>query len=637
MCGIGGVVVQTGERPDSVSLMAMAEALAHRGPDDSRIATYGRAGFTFRRLSIIDVAGGAQPLSNEDGTVHLILNGEIYNHLALRADLEAKGHGFRTRSDAEVVVHGYEVFGDAIVERLRGMFALALWDERRQRLLLARDRLGKKPLVYHEAEGRLAFASELPALLRCATVPREVDLLAIHDYLTYQYVPSPRTAFRGVSKLPPAHRLIFEGGRARLEGYWTLSYEPKHGLDEEDAAREVLARLREAVRVRLTSEVPLGAFLSGGIDSSAVVALMAEVGPVKTFSIGFTERGFDELGYAREVAARYGTDHHEFVVRPQAAELVPKLAERYGEPFADSSALPTYELARVTSGQVTVALTGDGGDELFAGYDRYRFLCLLESWGAFRGLGRHLGRLVPRALANLPRLPARLRRAVLAMGSTPEETYGRLVSYFSPEDKERLYAPEMREATSGVDSFRELYRRFSACEANSLIDRMLRVDTLTYLPDDLLVKVDIASMAWSLECRCPFLDHELVEFAARLPASMKAGGRLGKRVLRRALAGRVPDPVLRRRKMGFGVPIARWFRHELKEMLRDTLLSPAARAHAYLRPAAIEALVKEQESGVRDHSQRLWALLMLEQWLRLVVARSPQRASPPATTASGAR
>src|SRR5262245_42193100 len=360
MCGIAGLVAPPGGQPSRALLEAMGGAIAHRGPDDATVALYGRAGFSFRRLSIIDVAGGAQPLDGEDSRRHVILNGEIYNHAELRAELEGRGHRFRTRSDVETVVHGYEEWGDGVVPRLRGMFALALWDETRQRLLLSRDRLGEKPLVYHHGPAGLAFASEVAALLRAPGVPREPDLEAIDEYLTYQYVPQLLTAFVGVRKLPPAHVLVYEDGRLRVEPYWSVSSRPKIQLGEEDAAAEVGRLLRDAVRVRLMSEVPLGAFLSGGVDSSAVVALMAGFGPVKTFSIGFEDDAFDERAFARQVAQRYGTDHHEFVVRPRAAEVLPDLVEHYGEPFADSSALPTYYLARLTAEHVTVALSGDG-------------------------------------------------------------------------------------------------------------------------------------------------------------------------------------------------------------------------------------------------------------------------------------
>lgn len=620
MCGIAGLVVPEGV-PSRQTLEAMGTALAHRGPDDATVEVHGRAGLSFRRLSIIDVAGGAQPIANEDGTVHVILNGEIYNHLDLRAELEGRGHRFRTRSDVEVVVHGYEVWGDAIVERLRGMFALALWDESRERLLLARDRLGKKPLVYCEAGGRLAFASEIQGLLADPEVPRRADEVALHHYLTYQYVPAPRTGFEGVFKLPPAHLLVFEQGRSRVAPYWRLRYQPVRAISEEEAVCEVRRLLGEAVRIRLMSEVPLGAFLSGGVDSSGVVALMAESGPVKTFSIGFEEDAFNELPYARLVAQRYGTEHHEFVVRPQAAEVIPKLVEHYGEPYADSSALPTYSLARLTREHVTVALNGDGGDELFAGYDRYRLLATYAVLGRLPG-GRGLFRALARRLG--PRSPARVRRFLEAVSARPEESYARTISYFSPEGKRALYTPETRARLDALDSYALLYERYAASDAPDLLGRTLNVDTLTYLPDDLLAKVDIATMTASLEARSPLLDHHLVEFVARLPSHLKLRHG-GKYLLRRALADLLPPEVLQRRKMGFGVPIARWFRGELRPLLRDTVLSKAARARGFLDPAAVERLIVEHESGV-DHGLRLWALLMLELWFCRFIDRPAKAA-----------
>jgi asparagine synthase (glutamine-hydrolysing) len=613
MCGIAGIVRAPGEAPSRESLEAMGCALAHRGPDDAALGFYGRAGFSFRRLSIIDVAGGAQPIENEDGRCHVVLNGEIYNYLELRAELEAHGHRFRTHSDVETVVHGYEEWGDTVVRRLRGMFAFALWDERRERLLLARDRLGKKPLVYHEAGGRLSFASELRALLQDPAVPREPSLAAIHHYLTFQYVPAPLTAFEGVRKLPPAHFLVFEDGRARVERYWSLSFQPPLAIDEADAASEVRRLLRDAVKVRLMSEVPLGAFLSGGLDSSSVVALMAEFGPVKTFSVGFEDEDFSELPHARQVAERYGTDHHEFIVRPRAADVVPRLVEHYGEPYADSSALPTYYLAKVTAGHVKVALNGDGGDELFAGYDRYKVLGLYQRLGELR-----TGRSISRALGRLGGrwLPARVRRLLHSVSARPEESYARTISYFTPEEKLALYTPEMRAAVGGLDSYQLLYRHYEDSDAPDLLGRTIYVDTMSYLPDDLLVKVDIATMAVSLEGRSPFLDHPLVEFAARLPSRLKLRGGIGKRVLRKAAGNLLPPGIVRRRKMGFGAPISRWFRGELRELVGSTLLSPTAASWRFFEPSAVRALVSRHGRGIADHGHQIWALLMLELWCR---------------------
>jgi asparagine synthase (glutamine-hydrolysing) len=601
----------------------MGKAQRHRGPDDGTETAWGRAGFSFRRLSIIDVAGGRQPISNEDSTCHVVLNGEIYNYPALRADLERRGHRFRTRSDVETVVHGYEEWGDAVLERLRGMFALALWDEPKQRLLLARDRLGKKPLVYWTDGARIGFASELQGLLAWDRVPREIDLDAIHHYLTYQYVPSPQTAFAGVRKLPPGHRLVFDARGVQVEPYWKLRFSPSLVIGEADAAAELRRLLRDAVRVRLMSEVPLGAFLSGGIDSSAVVALMAEFGPVKTFSVGFEEEAFSELPYARQVARRYATDHHEFVIRPHAAEVLPTLVEHYGEPYADSSALPTFYLSRLTRQHVTVALNGDGGDELFAGYDRYRALDLYAILS--RLPGSSVARPLARALEG--RLPARVFRLLSAVSVRPEWSYGRTICYFTPEQKAAIYSREMAAATAGLDSFVLLAERFAASDAPDLLGRALSADSSTYLPDDLLAKADIACMANSLEGRSPFLDHPLVEFAARLPSRFKMRNLRGKRVLRRAVKDLLPAPLLSRKKMGFAIPVASWLRGELNPLLRDTLLDATAAQRPFFEARAVERLVTEHESGHRDHGNRLWALLMLELWCRRFVDRGGRAAA----------
>lgn len=612
MCGIAGLVERPGEAPPRRTLESMGAAMAHRGPDEGTQSLHGRAGFSFRRLAIIDVAGGRQPLSNEDGTCHVILNGEIYNYQEIRGELLGRGHRFRTGSDVEVVVHGYEEWGDAIVGRLRGMFALALWDEPRQRLLLARDRFGKKPLVYCARDGRLAFASELRALLADARVPREADLPAIHHYLTLQYVPAPLTGFQGIHKLPPGHTLVFEGGRASVAPYWKLSFQPQLRISLPDAAAELRRLLADAVKVRLMSEVPLGAFLSGGIDSSAVVALMAESGRVKTFSIGFEEGDFDELPWARQVAQRYGTDHHEFVVRPDAADVLPRLVEHYGEPYADSSALPTYYLARMTRQHVTVALNGDGGDELFGGYDRYRLLPAYAALGRVPGLGG-LGRRLAGALDG--RIPVRPRRFLEALSRRPEESYGRTISYFTPEQKRAMYSDAMREAVGALDTYALLDERYAASDAPDLVARTLDVDVGTYLPGDLLVKVDIATMAVGLEGRSPLLDQHLAEFAARLPTDLKVGPGGGKRVLREAVRDLLPPGILTRRKKGFGVPVARWLRGGLRGMLEDALFSGRARTRPFFRDGAVRVLFDEHVAG-RDRSNQLWALLMLELWCR---------------------
>jgi asparagine synthase (glutamine-hydrolysing) len=612
MCGIAGLIASGSEPPEQNPLEAMAAAMLHRGPDEGAVRTFGRAAFAFRRLSIIDVTGGAQPIANEDATCHIICNGEIYNYKPLRDELLGLGHRFRTASDVETILHGYEEWGDRVVERLRGMFALALWDEKRQRLLLARDRLGKKPLVYCEWPGGLAFASELQGLLAHPRVPRRIALDAVHQYLTYQYVPAPLTAFQGVLKLPPAHRLVWERERIRVERYWLPSSQPPLAIGEGEAAVELRRLLGEAVRSRLMSEVPLGAFLSGGIDSSSVVALMAEHGRVKTFSIGFEEQAFSELPYARLVAQRYDTEHHEFIVRPDAAEILPKLVRHYGEPYADSSALPTYYLARMTRQHVTVALNGDGGDELFAGYDRYQALSVYSAAARLRRVRRTAQRLV-RALGR--RVPVRLGRLVRAAADRPEESYARTMSCFVPEEKLALYSPELRSQLERNNAFGPLDELYGLADAPDLLGRTLFVDTLSYLPGDLLAKVDIATMACGLEGRSPFLDQEVVEFAARLPSALKLRGCKGKRVLRRAVRDLLPDAILSRSKKGFGVPIGRWFRGSLHDFAHELLFSQTATERPYFSRAEVRRIWEEHQHG-HERGHQIWALVCFELWHR---------------------
>ncbi len=612
MCGLAGVVEAEGT-PSRELLERMGQAIVHRGPDDGRVETFGRAGFSFRRLSIIDVAGGAQPISNETGRIHVMCNGEIYNYLDLRRELESLGHRFKTHSDVETVVHGYEQWGDDVARHLHGMFAFAIWDEDAQRLLLGRDRLGKKPLIYAESQGRIAFGSEFSAVLADRRVSRDVDRRAIHDYLTYQYVPAPGSGFKAIRKLPPAHVLVFEGGGAKVSRYWQPSCAPRLDLTLDDAVAETERRLTEAVKKRLMSEVPLGAFLSGGVDSSLIVALMSGFTKVKTFSIGFEESAFNELPHARAVAERYETDHREFVVKSNAAEVLPKLVRHYGEPYADSSALPSYYLAKMTRQHVTVALNGDGGDEFFAGYDRYRALSYFKR-------ARWLGPLGPavRSLSGWRVLPTRARRALAGAGRDPREGYARLMSYFSPEQKRDLYTGAMREEVGANDSYEWMYAFMKECGEPTGIRLLQYCDAMTYLPGDILTKVDIACMANSLEGRSPLLDHELVEWALRLPESINTNASGGKQVLKALARRHLPASVIDRPKRGFGVPLDDWFKGELQPMTRDVLLSPRARERELFRPAEVEHLISDHVSGREVHGHRLWALLCLELWFREV-------------------
>ncbi len=631
MCGICGEVTTQSRGVDEAALRRMTAALRHRGPDDQGIEVFGerRAGFGHTRLSIIDLSpAGRQPMANEDGTIWVTANGEIYNFPELRQELEAQGHRFRSRCDVEVIVHLYEAYGVACVERLWGMFAFALWDAPRQRLVLARDRLGKKPLYYAGGQGALVFASELAALTESPLVSAEVEPSAVHDYLTYGYVPAPGTIFCGVSKLPPAHRLVWERGAVRVERYWQVDAGTKRDASEAEWGERVMELLRDATRRRMVSDVPVGAFLSGGLDSSAVVALMSEASsrPVKTFSIGFDDASFNELPYARQVAEQLGTEHRELTVRPETTTLLPQLVERFGEPFADSSALATWELARLVRSDVTVALNGDGGDEVFAGYDRYRAAVAAQqlSWWP-----KPLVRVASRMAGYWPESGAkrdpvqRAKRFLKGLTQEPTQRYAGWISYFLNGSKEALYTPRFAERLAGHDSMAYMREAWRQAEAADLVDRLQGVDRTTYLPGDLLPKVDVTSMAHALEVRSPLLDHRLFELSAQMPVSLKVRGGVGKYLLRKLFAGRLPDAVLRRSKAGFGVPVGRWFRGPLSAWVRELLLSEQATRRGYFERSALERLLQEHAVGRVDHGQRIWALAVLELWHQRFVDREP--------------
>ncbi len=617
MCGIAGVVGPHGCQAGVVR--RMQELLRHRGPDSAGEFKDENAVLGIRRLRIIDLIAGDQPIANEDESIWTVFNGEIYNFQELRNELRDRGHRFHTASDTETLVHGYEEFGVCLPERLEGMFAFAVWDTRSQRLLLARDRLGKKPLVYAQlSDGGIAFASEISALVAHPEVRREVDRCALHLYLSLGYVPSPRTAFALVRKLPPAHRLVWENSTISIQRYWRPPRPGSLKIDRADAAKELLLRLREAVAARLVADVPLGAFLSGGMDSSAVVALMCQCASrVRTFSIGFDESAYSELEHARRVAVRYGTEHEEFVVRPSATEVVGVLARHFGEPFADSSALPTYYLSRLTRRHVTVALSGDGGDDILGGYDRHlamRLASLLPRSGlAGAPALRRIADLLP--AWGSPKHPSqRLRRFVEAAGLPPAERYLWWIRLFSEEDKEQLLTPDFASAAQDDSALEILRSHMSESQSDNPVEQALYADLLLYLPEDLLVKADIVSMANSLEVRSPFLDRRVVEFAVALPVDLKIGGLQRKRVLRDAIADLVPRQNVARPKMGFAVPLDAWFRGELRPLLHDIVLSRRALSRGYFRESALRAIVGEHEAGRRNHGARLWGLLMLELW-----------------------
>jgi asparagine synthase (glutamine-hydrolysing) len=592
----------------------MLESIAHRGPDDQHSLSYDRAVLGARRLSILDLAGGRQPLVNEDGTVAASNNGEIYNYLELRSLLIGKGHRFRTDGDTEVIAHAYEEFGLNFVDHLRGMFAIAIWDARANRLVLARDRLGKKPIYWTVHQNRLVYGSELKTLLQDPTLPRIIDQEALGQYLQFQYVPAPRSILKGIRKLPPASILTWDGREPTIRRYWSPSYEPKDQRPEVEQITECRDLLRESVQLRLRSDVPVGIFLSGGMDSSAVTALASELAPIrlKTFSIGFQDSAYNELPYARRVADAFDTDHVEDVVALDAIDLLPELVEHFDEPFADSSALPTFRVAQLASQSVKVVLTGDGGDEAFGGYRRYVGMRWLRGAAALPRPARILARRASLGLADAahlgPRTRSRLARGWEAAELSEVDRYVRLMSIFRPDDVVRLQR--------GTGSDPSGYLASILNERGRRLDRLLRTDLLTYLPEDLLVKMDRATMANSLEARSPILDHRLIEFAATLPESRKITGRTTKAILRKAVGPLLPPGLLDRPKMGFAVPIDEWFRGQLGMMLEDLLRANTGEAQHLVDPAIGARFLAEHRRGYREHGHRLWALLMLELWAR---------------------
>ncbi len=632
MCGLAGLVHADPAYPVDRHLLArMTAVMAHRGPDAQGLHCWRGAALGHRRLRIIDLATGDQPVFNEDRSVAVVLNGEIYNFRELAAELAAKGHRFATRADTEAIVHAYEEHGPACVERLRGMFAFALWDDRRRRLLLATDRVGKKPLYYARDGERLAFASELKALLEDPALTRAIDLEALDDYFTFGAIPAPATILHGITRLPPAHYLVWEGGALRTTEYWDVPTDGVVERSEVETLERFAALLEEAVRIRLVSDVPLGAFLSGGVDSSAVVAAMARLvdRPVVTTAVGFAERRVSELPHAAAVARALGTTHHEVIVEPRAVEVLPRLVWHLDEPFADSSALPTYYVARAARERVTVALSGDGGDEVFAGYQRryglnrleHRLRGLLPAWVRAE-LVAPLGRVYPKA-DWLPR-PLRARYLLQNLATSFERAYGADVSLFRDDEKRKLLSPDLRARLAGRDPLAGFVRHFDRVRHLDPLSRLLYVDLKTWLANDILVKVDRMSMASSLEVRAPLLDHRLIEFAATVSPDLKYRGRVSKYLLKRHLEGRVPRAAIHRRKQGFELPLAEWLREgALADRARELLLSPRALGRGWLEPARVRRLWRDHRRRVRDHSAQLWALLVLELWHRTFLDQAP--------------
>jgi len=632
MCGIaGGVWHEPTGAIDAATLAQMTDVLRHRGPDDEGFYLKSIAGdgtgpacgvaLGHRRLSIIDLVGGHQPMSNEDETIWIVFNGEIYNFRLLRQELEAVGHRFRTRSDTEVLLHLYEERGLDFLKFVNGMFALALWDEPKRRLVLARDRLGEKPLVYYLDSQRLVFASELKALLKAPGIPRAVDPFAVDAYLLYQYIPHPWTIYRGIQKLPPATMAVYERGGLTLRRYW----EPDFSHAETEMSREAIeeelrSRLEKAVTMRMEADVPLGAFLSGGIDSTIVVGLMQKNSreKVRTFSIGFPVGEYDETHYARTAAEAFGTEHREYQVTPDAISILPSLVWHYDEPFADSSAIPTWYVAEKTRQHVTVALTGDGGDELFCGYPRYWASVLAEQILSLPWWIRWVFHSKVWSWASQARQKSffsKVRRFTESLHLPTPERYVDWIAIFNRSRRLALYSQEFRERLGDPpeDFFVEIYTKLQSREVVSAISLS---DLFSYLPCDLLVKVDIAAMAHSLETRPPFLDHEFVEFAGRLPGRLKLQGRKGKQILISAFRDLIPPAIQTRAKMGFGVPLDHWFRGPLAQLTRQILLDPRTVQRGYFRREAIEQLLYEHNSGLWNHSHRIWALLFFELWQR---------------------
>lgn len=620
MCGIAGVVCRDANEPiESSRIESMVERLHHRGPDDTGFVTLPGVALGLKRLSIIDVAGGRQPIPNEDGRLTSVGNGEIFNFRELRAELEAKGHRFRTGSDMEVVVHGYEEWGDAVVERLSGQFAFALWDGPRRRLLAARDRAGEKPLYYFEGDSDVVFASEIKALLAKTPVPRKLDLSGLDDFLTYEFIMAPRTIFQGVKKLPPAHAMSVEDGRVRTWPYWHAPREVETGRSEDEWAAELRETLARAVTSQMMADVPLGAFLSGGIDSSSVVALMSEASrlPVLTFSIAFREGSYDESSYAREIARRFGTRHREETIDPDVVELFDRLVVHLDEPFADTSLFPTYLVSEVAARDVKVVLSGDGGDELFAGYDWYVADRMARSLSRFPGAWaletlHGVSEWFPPS-AKKKGFVNKVKRFLEGATAPAELEHHRWLWHLPAEAKAELYSDSLREALLSHDPAGPV--RASLGEPrDDLLNRQLYADFKLFLADDILVKVDRMSMAASLEARAPFLDKDVIELAFRMPGAIKLKGSSRKHVLKRAMADVLPASVLDRRKEGFSIPMKSWLRKELRPLMEALLSEERIRERGLFRWQAVKRRMDEHVAGSHNHAHQLFPLMVFERW-----------------------
>jgi asparagine synthase (glutamine-hydrolysing) len=637
MCGICGKISANGNVNEDL-IRKMCGALSHRGPDSEGVCINplpqpsplkGRRGVTVglghRRLAIIDLSkAGHQPMSNEDGSVWIVLNGEIYNFPELREALEKKGHRFKSHTDTEVVLHLYEDKGVECLKDLRGPFAFAIWDSRKERLFIAKDRLGKKPLYYAYKNQTLTFASEIKAILQDPEISAEVNRTAITDYLSYGYTPTPETMFKGIMKLEPAHFIIYEKGNIKIEKYWELDFSKKLKLSEREYCDKTMEMLEECTKIRLISDVPLGAFLSGGIDSSAVVYMMSKLSskPVKTFSIGFEEESHSELKYAGIIAKRFNTEHREYIVKPDAIELLPKLVWLYNEPYADSSALPSYYVSQMTKQEVTVALNGDGGDECFGGYERFmaaKYAEMLSRAPRFlrKGILANIVKMIPESIE--PHNFSRKLKRFIAMAEEPFRVrHYNWVSIFRDFEKDSLFSDSFKKEYASRKSFYHLDKVFDECGSKDILDRVMHADIKTNLLDDLIVKMDIATMANSLEGRSPFLDHKMMEFCAAMPSNMKIKGMKLKYILKKALydSGALPEEILKRKKMGFGIPVDKWFRVDLKKYVYDILMSDKCLNRGYFKKDSVKKLLDEHVAAKANNGARIWSLLFLELWHR---------------------
>jgi asparagine synthase (glutamine-hydrolysing) len=620
MCGICGVVTfEPGQGIEKSILQKMNHTLLHRGPDDEGYYQDSRASLAMRRLSIIDLYTGQQPISNESGDIWVVYNGEIYNFQPVRAELEKRGHTFKTQTDTEIIVHAYEEYGDDCVKHFNGMFALALWDSRRCRLLMARDHMGIKPLYYWAGQDKVVFGSELKALTAHPDVPRQINLTAIDLFLSLEYIPSPLTIYEDVFKLPPGHMLVVEDGRLKLSQFWDVQVQPV-GEDEDECAETLAGLMKEAVRIRLISDVPLGAFLSGGIDSSAVVGFMSQFGskPVQTFSIGFEDATYNELPYAEAVARHFSTEHRFEVLNPDVSSLVEGLVQHHDEPFADTSIFPTYLVSKLARQHVKVALSGDGGDELFAGYDTYLAERLSRYYGKLPGVVRR--NVMPAVASLIPPQPSKkgtinkVKRMIEGASMDPALQHTRWMIFMDDQEKDCLYRSDLKKTLEQGSTASFFEGHFQKAKSFDSLAQQQYVDMKTYLADDILTKVDRMSMAVSLEARVPLLDHRIAEFALNLPPHMKLGRSRTKIIMRRALKRLVPDLVLEKPKEGFSIPMKHWLGSSLKPMMMDLLSKETVERRGYFDPKVVSAWIQEHLEGRVNHSHRLWALMVLELW-----------------------